>query len=159
MKINLLLDNTGDVRSGYINIDPFAPDNDAAGRLKGDISNLDHVVDDGEAIEIIALEVLDYFPGHQADAILTNWLKKLARSGRLTLSVVDVREVARAICANEMSPEDINEHLHGKQEKPWQYRKSAYTLTQIAEVLGNLGYKILARRVQNFRAVITVERI
>jgi len=158
VKVNLLIDNPGDVRSGYVNIDPLAPENDPDGRLKGDVGNLDHAVDGGEAEEILALEVLDYFPGHQADDILANWLSKLAHGGRLTISVVDVKEVARAVCSNNLSIDDINELLHGKQEKPWQFRKSAYTLSQLVEVLSNQGYKVLARRVQNYRALVTVER-
>lgn len=157
MKVNLLLDNPGDVRSGYLNIDPFAP---AEGdqRVKGDVSDISWAVDDAEATEIVALDVIDFFPARDADRVLNNWLSKLARGGRLTVSAVDVREVARAFLAGTLHLDDVNDLLHGKQEQPWQCRRAAYTLDQLVEVLGNLGYKVLLKRVQNHRAVVTVER-
>lgn len=158
MKLNLLIDNPGDVRSGYVNVDPLAPESSPDGRVRAHLHDLSVVVDDGEAAEIVALDVLDYFPQAQADDVLSGWLKKLAHGGRLTIGVVDLKEVARGVVQHTLSAEDVNELLHGKQEQPWQFRKASYTAGQLAEVLGNLGYKILARRVQGHRAVITVER-
>jgi type II secretory pathway component PulK len=69
-----------------------------------------------------------------------------------------VKEVARAVLANTLSAEDVDELLHGKQEKDWQLRKSSFSLKQLADVLEARGYKVLARRVQNYRAVVTVQR-
>lgn len=158
MKLNLLLDNGADLRSGFINVDPIAPENDEQGRLKSDVSNLDDVCCDNEADEIVALDILDYYPGGAADKILSNWLRKLKHGGKLTFSVVDYREVARAVLANSISPDDVNELLYGKQEKKWQFKKGAFTLQQLVEVLSNMDYKVLSKRVQNYRAVITVER-
>ena len=158
MKVNLLIDNPGDVRSGYLNIDPIAEPGDVNGRIKGDIGNLSEHVDAGEADEIVALDILDYFPTNTVDIVLNNWLTRLRHGGRLTMSVVDIREVARGVLAGNLSPNDYNELLYGKQEQPWQFKKSIYTLNQIAEVLANLGFKILSKRIQNLRAVITIER-
>lgn len=146
MKLNLHMESPGDERSGYVNIDASQS------------ADIDGFVDDGEASEIVALDVLDYFPGPDVDDILNKWLKKLAHGGVLTLSVVDLREVSRAILAGSISLVDANELLFGKQEKDWQFKKSAFTLSQLAEVLETLGYKVLAKRVQNFRAVVTVQR-
>lgn len=158
MKVNLLLDNPGDVRSGHVNVDPLAPDDCRDGRVRGDVADLAHSVDAAEAEAVVALDVLDYFPGAVADVVLGNWLSRLARGGTLTVSVVDVREVARSLLAGNLSLEEVNELLLGKQEKPWQFKKAAFTLSQLAEVLKNLGYQILARRVQNHRAVVTCRR-
>jgi hypothetical protein len=158
VKINLLIDNPGDLRSGYLNVDAVAPDGCTDGRVKGDLSNLDEFVDDGEATEIVALDVLDCFPGADASTVLSRWCSKLAHGGTLTVSVVDVREVARGVLANTLSPDDTNELLHGKQEKPWQHRKAAYSLAHLAGVFTSHGYRVLAKRVQNYRAVITIQR-
>lgn len=157
MKINLLLDNPGDVRSGFLNLDPFARPDDPA-RFPCDVADLSAYVDAGEATEIVALDVLDYFPSHQADTVLQNWLSRLAHGGRLTLSVVDAREVARAILAGTISMDDVNELVMGRQEKDWQQKKVLLTINQITVPLENLGYKVLAKRVQNYRAIVTVER-
>lgn len=160
VKVNLLLDNPGDCRSGHLNLDPFAPDiDDHSGRVKGDVFNLDAFVDDGEAEEIVALDILDYFPANEVDDILQNWLRKLARGGKLTIGVVDVREISRAILHNKLTYDEIGELLYGKQEFAWQYKRSGYTLFQLVAVFEGLGYRILSRRVHNYRAIVTVERV
>jgi hypothetical protein len=158
MKLNLLLDNPGDCRSGYLNVDPFAPESAEDGRVRGDLLKLTEFVDLAEVEEVVALDVLDYFPGHALDEVLSHWLSLLAHGGKLTMSVIDVKEVARAVLANTLSAEDVDELLHGKQEKDWQLRKSSFTLKQLSDVLEARGYKVLARRVQNYRAVVTVQR-
>lgn len=158
MKVNVLLDNPGDCRSGYLNVDPFAPADCSDGRVRGDASDLSTLVDAGECSEVVALDVLDYFPGAAVDQVLRNWLSRLCHGGRLTVSVVDLREVSRALLAGNVSMDDANELLTGKQEKAWQFKKSVFTLSQLVEVMTNLGYRVLAKRVQNYRAVVTVER-
>lgn len=158
MKLNLLIDNPGDCRSGYVNVDPLTPDDCSDGRVRAHLHDLSPVADDGEAVEIVALDVLDYFPAAQADEVLQGWLRKLAHGGRLTVGVVDLKEVCRGVLAHTLSDEDANELLHGRQERPHQFRKASFTLGKLAEVLGNLGYKVLAKRVQGHRAIITVER-
>lgn len=158
MRINLLVDSPGDQRSGYLNVDPVAPEGCGDGRTRGEPNDLSFAVDPAEAEEIVALDVLDYYPAHAADQVLSHWLSLLRRGGTLTLSVVDVREVARGILSGELSPEDVQELLHGRQERPWQFRKASYTLSQLSDVLQNRGHKILARRNQNYRAVVTCQR-
>ncbi len=159
MKINLLIDNPGDYKNGYNNIDPFAPETNGDLRLKSDISNLDSLVDDGEANEILALEILEYFPGNVIDDILQNWLKKLAHGGILTISGVDFTEIARGFLSSNLSLEDVNELLLGKQEKSWQTKKSVFTLLKLVEVFEGLGYKILKKRIYNYRAIISIQRV
>jgi hypothetical protein len=157
MKIQLLLDNPGDVRSGFLNLDPFADDSDC--RVKGDVSNLDEFVDDAEASEIVAFDILDYFTAKDVNIVLGNWVAKLAKGGKLTIAVVDLREVARGILDGKLNLDDANELLHGKQEKQWQFKKCSFTLSQLVEVFVKLGYKILSKRVQNYRLVIMTQRI
>src|SRR5690606_36574162 len=111
------------------------------------ITNLDSVADDGEAKEILALDILDYFPSAKADEVIRNWTRKLAHGGTLTISVVDVREVSRAIVNNAISMDDVNELLHGAQREGWQYKKASFTLAQLNEAFLEAGFKILARRV------------
>jgi hypothetical protein len=155
MKINLLLDNPGGARSGYLNIDPAAPPDDPD-RLAGPVDDLGHAADAGEATHLVALDILDYFPAGEADAVLERWLSRLAHGGRLTMSVVDMREVARGLLAGTLGDQEANELLYGAPSAP--ARRSAYTLARVAGAFEELGYKVLARRIVNFRAVVTVER-
>ena len=156
MKINLLLDDPGAVRSGYLNVDPCAPDGDV--RVRGDVADLGPLVDAGEATEVVALGVLDHLPGHAADGVLRHWLSRLAHGGRLTVGVTDAREVARGVLSGALSIEDANERLCGAQRTAGQFKKSAYMLGQLSGVLESLGYRVLARRIEDYTAVVTVER-
>jgi hypothetical protein len=158
MRVNLLINNPGNVRSGYVNIDHFAQPEDPAGRVPGNVMDLDQLVDDGEVEELVAVDILNYCPAAQADEVLRKWLGKLAHQGKLTLGVVDVREVAKGLINNTITPEDVNRLLHGEQTAEWQVRKCTFTLTQLVEVLTNLGYKIISKRVQNYYAFVTCVR-
>lgn len=155
MRVNLLINNSADIRNGYLNIDPLSEDDT---RIKGDVSNLNHAVDAGEAEEIVAYGILDYFPGAMVDEILDNWLSKLAHGGTITIGVIDAKEVSRAFVAGMIELEEVNTLMHGEQEEKWQIRKSSFTLNQLSEVLSNRGYKILKKRIQNFRAYVTAQR-
>lgn len=159
MKLNLLLNNPDDVRSGYVNVDPFAPDvEDPAGRLKGDVADLSHCCCDGEATEIVAYDILNYYSGESADVLIQNWLSCLAHGGKLTLSVVDLQEVSRGLLAGTLSLEDANHLLHGEQRADWEFRRCSLTMGRVVEMLENTGYKILHKRVTNHRAYVTCER-
>ncbi len=155
MKINLLLNNPGDLRSGYLNIDPFATGDDA--RVKGGLElTKDGFVEANEAEEVIALDILDYCT--EPNTLLQGWLSRLAHGGRLTISVVDFREVSRMFLAGGLSMDDVNDLLFGKTDSPYQ-KKIVFTLSQLVEVFTNLGYKVISKRVtQDHRAIVTVER-
>jgi hypothetical protein len=157
MKINLLLNNAGDIRSGYVNIDPFVPDGDNS-RIKGEVFQLDHAVDAAEAQEIVAHDILDFAPAAAADTILDHWLSKLAHGGKLTVSVVDFKEVAKAVLSDSITVDEANRLIHGEQREPWEIRKASYTLGLLCAVLGNKGYKLLTKRIHDHRAVITCQR-
>lgn len=157
MKVNLLLDNPAGVRNGYINIDPFAPDNDRD-RVKGDVSTISHSIDDGEASEILAYDILDFFAANMADEILAHWLSKLAHGGTLTVAVIDLLEVARGVTSHIVSIEQAQDLLHGLQEKKWDLKKSSYTLQQLVSTISSRGYKVLSKRVENYRAIVTCQR-
>jgi len=154
MKINLLINNHGDVRSGYINLDPAAPQDSPDGRLPADLSNLGQFVEANEATEIVAHDILDAFPGDKVDEALDNWVSKLAHGGRLVLSVIDFREVSRSYLSHILTIDKVNLLIHGEGHR----RNCSLTLEQLVDVLKNKGLKILIRRVENFRAVVVAER-
>jgi hypothetical protein len=149
VKVNLLVGNPGGVRSGYINIDV---------KKAEDVADISEHVDAAEASEVVALDIIDRFPASDGDKVLDNWLSRLARGGVLTMSFVDVREVARGILSGKLSPEDIQELLHGRPEVPHDERRASYTVAQLAEVLANRGYTVLKKRVENYRGVVSVRR-
>lgn len=157
-KVNLLIDNPAGVLSGYDNIDPFTPDDDKFGRIKGDISNLNHEVDDGEVEEILAYGILNYYGGAHVDAILSNWVSKLAHGGMLTVSCVDLRSVCREYLSGSLPIEDANQILYGTHSEPWDFRKSVFSIDIVEQVLRNKGLKILSKRLHKTLMYITCER-
>lgn len=152
MKINLLINNPKGCRQGYLNIDPLAPM--GAEAVKGDPTKLDDFVCENEATEILALEILDKFSPDKVDNILDHWLSRLAHKGRLTISVVDLYEIARGVVCESINVEIANNLLYGTNVK----NNSAFTLDQLSMVLENKGYKVIKKFIENNRAYVTVER-
>lgn len=158
MKLNLLINNSGDVRNGYLNIDPSANPEDPYGRVRCDLDNLDPLVDANEATEVVALDILDYYATTDVDRVLNHWLSKLAHGGTLTVSVVDLREVSRQFLAGGLGLDEANLLLHGEQDGPMRFRMCSLTLDHLSAVLENKGLKVLKRRIVDRRAVVTCQR-
>lgn len=157
MKLNLLINNPGGARSGYVNVDPIAPDGDAD-RIKGQLEDLNHVCDAAEVAEIVAHDILDFFPAPMADKVLDHWVSRLAHGGTLTVSVVDLLEVSRAFVARSLDTHQANELLHGKQGQPWEVRMATYHVPVLVDVLARKGLKIMMKRISNYRAVVVAQR-
>lgn len=157
MKLNLLLNNPGGVRSGYTNVDPIAPEN-SLDSVRCDVTNLDTVCDAGEASELVAHDILDYIPRAQVPKVLNHWLSRLAHGGTFVLSCVDLLEVSRALVAYRLPLEEANKLLHGEQREPWEFRKDSYSLAQLVGFLKDRGLTIQKKRVENFRAIVVATR-
>ena len=152
MKVHLLFNNPDFIRADYLNIDPQADGRDI--RVRGSLADLNEHVDGGEVTELVAHSILGFFPMNAADAVLQNWLSKLAHDGIIVLSEVDIREVSRAILADKISLEDVNYLVHG-QGYP---RLSSYTVSQLVAVLESKGMEILNAHVNDFYFHITARR-
>lgn len=146
MKLNLLLNNPGGVRSGYLNLEGEA------------VTNLDDVADANEVTEIIALDVLCYFPNHLADQVLNHWLGKLAHGATITLGQPDIREIARAVLNRTIDLNVANELLYGSQQAPGGERRNVLTMDQLVAVLESKGLKVLRKRIQDHRCVVVAQR-
>lgn len=153
MKLNLLINNAADVRSGYLNLDPFAPD-DAVDRKRCQLDKLGEWVDANECEELVAHDVLDAFPSVAVDAVLDHWLSRLSHGGKIVVSVVDLKEVARAFLAGSLKLEEANRLIHGGAHM----RKSSLTVGILSDVMEGKGLKVLIRRVENYRAVVVAQR-
>jgi hypothetical protein len=157
MKVNLLLDNPRGVLSGYINVDPIAPEGDSF-RASLDITNFDAVCDDAEAAEINAIDILTYFPARDINDIFTYWLTKLRHGGILRVGDVDLLEVAKSVATGAQSLEDINLLLYGEQDEAWRYRKCCLTVNQVADALKAKGFKIQKKRVHKNQFIVEAQR-
>ncbi len=156
MKVNLLVNSPHFHRNGYLNIDPFAKDGDQH-RVRGDVSNLDALVDDGEAEEIVAYEILDLFPFRDGGTILNNWLKKLKKGGTIVLTSLDILSVAKDLHFGNL--EYDHKMIYGNQTANWDFRKASYPLRELVAELKERGLKIIKQRIDNYKAVVVAERL
>lgn len=156
MKINLTL-GTDVYRGGYLNLDPLASPGDPI-RTRADICNLDEFVDDAEAEDLIALDVIDFLPSPELDNIIDNWTRKIRHGGTITIGGVDLREVAKAFLDQELTLQDTNQLLYGSQKAPCEYRKATLTLQKMIEVLQFKGFKIIQKRIVNYYYHVKAER-
>jgi hypothetical protein len=156
MKINLLY-NSNMVRAGYLNLDPFAPPDDPD-RINGDIVNLDEYVEDAEATDIIALNVIDFMPSSDTNDIIVGWIKKLRHGGTITIGGVDIRDVAKATIYQQLSLTDTNLLLYGAQRAPWEYKKATLTLQHLINALQGQGMEIMKKHSENFTYHVTARR-
>lgn len=155
MKLNLLL-NSNETLNNYINIHPF---DDSNGKVKGDITKLDFVADDGECEEIRAIDILEYFYAWQTDDIIEGWVKKLRIGGKLILSFAEMYEVANNIAHYTISMKKANYYLFGKQESTWDTKKCSLSIVQMSQFLEGLGLKIRLKRIKDAQGIIIAERI
>lgn len=149
MKVNYVLPGE-DTLAGYYNHKIFVEN---AG------IDLNHVIDDAEAIEIRAIEILEYFPANLSEQIINYWLSKLAHGGRLVLGLIDPQELSRHFSQGRLDIDQLNLFLYGEQREPWQFRKTVFTLPQAVAYLESKGIKILTKRTGGFRIVVEAERI
>jgi hypothetical protein len=128
MKANLLMNSTN-ILNGYVNIDPlgFAPNKTFA-----PLDNLDKVIFNGEAEEIRAYNVLQYYSVSTGHKLLQHWAAKLEHGGKLCITVPNTNELLRSYINGEYSVEEINTLLFGPQLYPWQTFRSLWTLTGLA---------------------------
>lgn len=146
MKLNILWD--GHYLSGYTNVDPFGY-GDENKVVVSDLGNLDDVVDDSEAKEILAIDVLDYLNPPDSIPSLRHWIKKLRRGGTIMVSGVDVYSVCRAFHRYEIDFPTVQNLLYGEHTKPHLRRSIAFTLLGMKDFFKSEGLLIKSAGIDN----------
>ena len=142
MKLNLLW--SGHALNGYVNVDPFGFGDE--NKVVADLKNLDDVVDDSEAMEIIAEDIIDFLPLGDVEDAINHWIKKLRHGGRIIVGGVDMFEACKAFSTYTIDLAMANYLLHGAQEQPWEERHANFTLLGLAQFLEDRGLKIITKR-------------
>ncbi len=153
MKINLLR-NSNEILNGYINIDNFHGE----GKVQCDVANLDAVVDDSFATEILAKNILEFYEYGKIPSILTNWFKKLRHGGKITIVVTDYRGISKAISRDMLNIEQALQLLYGTQQSPLLCKKCSFSLDMLKLMFGQAGLNITSINFENFNIYITGER-
>lgn len=155
MKLNILY-NDDRVRQGYLNIDPFANNKESV--RVGDPKNLDEFVDDGECVEIVALDVLDHYPSTEVDNVLMHWLSKLRHGGIITIGGNDFDSISSAYKMGRIDLIKLNELLYGLQGEDASYQYSCLSINTMIDFLQGQGLKVIMKRVNKYKFVVKAER-
>jgi hypothetical protein len=152
MKLNLTLEANSS-RSGYVNINPLASPDDP-NFIRANVNELGLYVDDGEAKEIIALDLIDYVPIQEKENIVRHWLSKLALGGTITIGGNDLGQITKAFAYNQLELSQAAELLYGNQLA----RSGLVTCAQMRKILEGGGLKIIESRLSNFSYYVKAER-
>jgi hypothetical protein len=156
MKLNLLW-GTGHPLSGYTNIDPHSYNKE--GVVNGDITKLDEFVEDSEATEILAINIIDYLPYSIVCSTISAWVKKLRRGGKIIIGGVEIQELCKIFSQKGMSIDEFLISAHGHQSNPWEFKASHMTIKDLESVLNQHGLKILKKRINGFKMSVEAQRI
>lgn len=151
----LLTINQELARSGYTNICPVGGD----GNIIDGYINIDQYCENGELEELVVTEALEFLSMNQVNMALTNWYQKIAYGGSITIEGTDLRRVCNAFILQQITPEQANQLIFGSQNNVFEFKKTGISLNEIAQTMAQFGFKIVKKRIEGFRFVVTGERI
>ena len=156
MKINLLKTNLEPLY-GYINISPHATP-DQKDIAAGDILSLDHILDAGEAEELLALDIIDFIPYNLIDHVLSGWISKLAHKGEMVVGGVETYSLCKAFAAGSIELAHFNGLVFGDGSTPWSQKKFIYGMDFLKTCFVQKGLKLLDIKISNLRYSIRAQR-
>lgn len=123
------------------------------------IAELDALVCDAEAIEIIVDDVIEYIPMSDLIEVLGKIVKKLRHDGEIIITGVDANAVAQDFASLKLSIEDFNILIHGKQSDRDTCKLSTLTQTGVVNFLTQtFGMKILEQRFEDHTFIVKAKR-
>lgn len=156
MKINLVINNENGSLKNYANISPVLDKN---GFNKGNIHNLDWCADDSSVTHLIADDVLSRFAFPEINSILTNWIRKLAIKGIITIRGIDFEEVARALVLEQINVQDAAKLIYGEQTSSIDIRCSSMSILDLISYLEQFGLLITLKMFDGFHYTVEAQRI
>ncbi len=157
MKLFLTLANN-EVLNSYINVDPIAAQQNP-NKVAADPSDLSSLIDNGEAEEILAPDVLDYYILADKIKVLEHWLGKLGHEGTITIGGLDIHEAGRLMYLRELNVQQTNELLYGVQNTQGIARRSLLTLQDVTDVFSaKPDYTVLSKQFNGMFYLVTAQR-
>jgi len=157
-KVNLIY-GAGDIMETHVNINPFAEKADGISVIRGDVTNLNKNVDDGELNELRALDVINYVEIDKVEGTINNWCQKIRLGGKIIIGGLDLMEVCKSFSEYKSDLTEVNILLHGSQEKPYLIRRSSFTALGLSEYLqSKFNFKIIKKRVNGYRMIVEARR-
>jgi len=155
MKLNLLY-GKGQKLHGYTNVNAVPVEDEDV--ITADPSNLDFFVDDAEAEDIIACDVVNFLPKSVMIPTINHWVSKLRHGGSISIGGVDCYAIARDIVSKKIDLQSMNDILYGNEIPSWNSRKNAFTMESLVDHLEDLGLKIQRSRVDKYEIIVEAIR-
>ena len=155
MKLNL--EYGTNIRNGYINISAWPPQElpndlpDETSIVVGQASNLNDVVPDESAEEILFNPVFNLINPAGILPLFQHWHQKLKAGGVLKLYFIDIRLISRFIYSGQLPLQEIHNLIMG----PNKQHESIIDTDVMKNALSACGYKIQSISHQDF--FVTVE--
>jgi hypothetical protein len=155
MKLNLIY-GRGQKLDGYTNINAVPVEDDDV--ITADPSNLDFFVDDAEAEDIIACDVVNFLPKSIMVSTINHWVGKLRHGGSIAIGGIDCYAIARDIVNKKIDLQSMNDILYGAGVSGWDIRKNAFTMESLVDHLRDLGLKIQRSRIDKYEIIVEAVR-
>ncbi len=157
MKVFLSL-GSNEILAGYLCIDPIASQQNP-NKVTCDPADLSSLIDSGEAQEILAPDVLDYYPLADKITVVENWFGKLGHEGMITVGGLDLNELGRLIYLRELGVQQVNELIYGVQQGPALTRRALLTMQDVLDLFSaKQDYKITQKRFNGAFYLISAQR-
>lgn len=155
MKINICFGDSNEYLNNYINTNIFESNNFKQCHPE----NIDSIADDGEAEQILAINVLNYIDYNKINNVLNNWFNKLKYDGTIIISFFDFLETARLFSLGELHIDDARKIFYGEQKEGWDFFKSGVSLEEIKSFFKNIKCKIEYCKRDGLISLIQIRRI
>ena len=149
MKVNIICG--GHALTGYTNIDPLG-ENDP-NKIATDFGNLDNILHDSEATEILAEDVIKYIPYKNIPGVLHNWIRKLRINGKIIIGGYDIDEIVKSYLNKTCSLDEINTLLYGRDRDPMAL-SSIVTVSYIKDLMEKFGLNIIKLRKNGYEIMV-----
>jgi len=156
-RVNLIY-GKGDVLNSHLNINPFTPDV-SENLLRGQLNSLDGVLEEGEAEEIVAADVIDFMVLTSVNDVIANWISKLRVGGTLIIGGVDAFEASKSFYQQRLDISSFNRLVHGEQTEPYLFRRVNFSTIGMVQYLESLGMKIIKKRTNNHKYIIEAKKL
>lgn len=157
LKLNLFF-GEGQILSSHLNLSPLV-ENETDNLKRCDLRQLDMVVDNGEAEEIICTNILTHFPIEVVPYIIDNWLGKLAVGGKLIISDTDIEIVCDKYNSGNLNDADLNSILYGKADAPLTLKRSIFNSQILINFLKSKGLHIIQQSIDGLTTTIIAQRV
>jgi len=136
MKINI----SADTRDGYENI-----------LQKGDICNLDWLLKDNSAEEILSNDILTKIPANELNSTVSGWINKLKVGGIIKIGFIDANILLSLYTNGQLAINEINNIIY--------QNKNLLEKQTVLDIIKSCKIKLVSCRFDGFNTFLCAEKI